>query len=324
MKPKTFVIMPFKVDYNQLYSDVVRPELERCGFVVVRADELPGSSDMNQDITDGIREASLIIVEASELNANVYFEFGFSVATGKEFLLLAKRGLDLPFDTRRWRHLLYEPEHLNRLRPEFGSWIEGTNAFSVNADALNSRLSRGELFPNIVDACVSVQSNPMALQKRILDEIRSGSMLSCAYAYFTDSGSEHWLRLCNDPLYTVFQDSVRLLKKEASRIFASMGDAFIKQSPDFLSLGPGNGQKDRVLLRALFQQMTNQTLSPQVFYYPFDISHAITSTAVHTVCNDQQLRSQLRIKALMGDRRRHPPARSKTPYRSNRSRGAGL
>lgn len=301
MKPKAFVVMPFRPDYERVYSSVVAPELERHGFIPVRADQIIGSSNIGDDIANGIREAALVVVEASDLNANVYFEFGFAVATGKEFLLIAKSGTEIPFDTRRWRHLLYDPGDLTRFGSDFSNWVQNTSAFASETFAHNSRLNRGELFPNIVDACVFIEASYVPLQNRILDEIRSGSMLSCGHAYFTDSGSVHWLRLCNDPLYTVYQDSVRLLKRESPRILACIGDQFVRQSPDFVSLGPGNGQKDRVFLKALFQCLKRQNIESQLYYYPFDISQNIISNAVHTVCNDGELRPQIRVKAMVAD-----------------------
>jgi histidine-specific SAM-dependent methyltransferase len=301
MLPTAFIVMPFSEPFEGVFAKVICPELENRGFIPVRADRIPASSDIRDDIITGIQDASLVIVEASELNANVYFEFGLAVSARKEFLLLARRDSKLPFDTQRWRHLTYDPAQLESLKSEFGTWIENTNAFKSNDFGVNSRLSRGEIFSNIVDACIFMESDNVPFEARVLSEIRSGSMLSCAYSYYTEIGSGHWLRLCNDPLYTVFQDSVRSLERQSDRLFSAMGDAFVKQSPDFISLGPGNGQKDRVLLRSLFRRLRDRNLPANLFYYPFDISHSLISTAVHTVSNDYELRPQIKVKAILGD-----------------------
>jgi Histidine-specific methyltransferase, SAM-dependent len=281
---------------------VLRPCLADAGFHVVRADQIQASSVITKDIEDGIDKADLVVIEASEKNQNVYFEFGLAAAKGKELLVLAKDGAEVPFDTRQWRHLLYDHTKPDELRISFSAWVERTAAYQKHSPRASAiRLDRGDVFRDIVDATLYIDRSDESIDARILKDVRSGGLLPCSYSYSTDTGTENWLKLCRDPLYTVFHESMNTLTNNVNRILDTLKDSFIETSPDFVSLGPGNGQKDRIFLKGLVKRLIAHGHTPQLYYYPIDISPRMLSTAVRTVSGDEDLAGRVKIKVIEGN-----------------------
>lgn len=300
--PTVFVVMPYQEPYEKIYETILEPVLRDRGFEVIRADQIPASSDIFNDMIQSIATADLVVIDATESNQNIYFEFGFAAANNKELLIIAEGSLAIPFDTRQWRHLLYDASNLPKLHDEFIVWLEHTHAFLRHLPRVNaSRLTRGEVFPGLFDASISSDYHRIPVDDRILGELRAGTMLSCAHSYYTEKGTGHWLALCDDPLYTTFHASIRLLNENGKSILDALGDDFLRTSPDVVSLGPGNGQKDRILLRSIVRRLMVMGVPCDAYYYPIDISHRMLTSAIRTIDRDPELQLRLKIKAVLGD-----------------------
>lgn len=74
----------------------------------IRADKIKGSSDINDDIIAHIRTADLCIIDLTNLNPNVMYEFGIRFETRKPFIVLAQKDTKLPFDTITRRTIFYD------------------------------------------------------------------------------------------------------------------------------------------------------------------------------------------------------------------------
>ncbi len=107
-RPTAFVVMQFGDPFDALYNDVIRPTVREKGFHVYRMDELYRPGIILQDITSGIIEAEVVIAEITPANPNVFYELGYSHASGKATILLAERGKELPFDIRGFRCIFYD------------------------------------------------------------------------------------------------------------------------------------------------------------------------------------------------------------------------
>jgi serine/threonine protein kinase len=162
-------------------------------------------------------------------------------------------------------------------------------------------MQRGEFFPDIFDSTSYISRTARSPEDLIYEEIRGGAMISCQFAYSADQGSLHWLALCDDPLYAVFRESIEVLSANARNIFAALGDEFLASSPDFISLGPGNGQKDRILLKALLEYFDTHQIRSDLFYYPVDVSERLIGTAIRTIANDRAIALRIKMKAIHAD-----------------------
>ena len=54
---------------------------------------------ITQDMQRSLFEDDLCIVDLTDLNPNVMWEFGYRFAVGKQWICIAKKGTELPFDT---------------------------------------------------------------------------------------------------------------------------------------------------------------------------------------------------------------------------------
>lgn len=105
---KCFVLMPFKVEYDEIYQEIIKPLLQELGFSCLRADEIYRPTAIIQDIWQNIQTAGLIIADMTGRNANVFYELGLAHAIGKEVILISQSMDDVPFDLRHLRCLVYK------------------------------------------------------------------------------------------------------------------------------------------------------------------------------------------------------------------------
>lgn len=108
-KPVAFIVMQFSEEYNNLYTEVIKPICEEFGYRVDRADEFFTSTPIISDIVKSIKNSSVIIAEITPDNPNVFYEVGYAHAINKPTILLCDRKREkLPFDISGFRTLFYE------------------------------------------------------------------------------------------------------------------------------------------------------------------------------------------------------------------------
>ncbi|MDL1893462.1 tetratricopeptide repeat protein, partial [Sphingobacteriales bacterium CHB3] len=80
MSVHVFVAMPFGVkegiDFNKVYSDLIKPALESAGFDVFRADEEIRGGNIRTDMFQELLLADLVVADLSIDNPNVWYELG--------------------------------------------------------------------------------------------------------------------------------------------------------------------------------------------------------------------------------------------------------
>lgn len=91
-KPRQiFVAMPYsssKWDMDDFYEVAIRPAIEECEYVPLRADERFHSGGLMCNVCRCIQESSLCIVDISDWNSNVLLELGMMYGMGKIVILL--------------------------------------------------------------------------------------------------------------------------------------------------------------------------------------------------------------------------------------------
>jgi hypothetical protein len=101
VKPlEAFVIMSFaqRGELKDVYNTFVRV-CEKAGYKAFKVDEhLDARQRIFPLIISSIRRSAFIIVDVTDPRPNVYFELGYAGALGKDVVLTAKEGTQLPFD----------------------------------------------------------------------------------------------------------------------------------------------------------------------------------------------------------------------------------
>ncbi len=105
-----FVIMPFDVEFDAVYKDLLARPLEEAGYIVQRADDANARQNVLADVVRGIAEADLVVADLTTVNANVFYELGLAHAMGVPTVLVAHQESsdDIPFDLRQYRTEFYD------------------------------------------------------------------------------------------------------------------------------------------------------------------------------------------------------------------------
>jgi nucleoside 2-deoxyribosyltransferase len=95
------VFQPFdKAAHDKRYEDTVAPAIVATGLQPYRVDRDDGAVIPIDTLHDEIRAATLCLADISTLNANVMYELGYAIASGKDVVLIcaAQQAAKFPFD----------------------------------------------------------------------------------------------------------------------------------------------------------------------------------------------------------------------------------
>lgn len=95
----------------KIYQQMIKPVVEECGYITVRADELEHVGSITRDIIELLYEVDLVIADLSGKNANVFYELGVRHALYKYGTIpIIRQGESLPFDIANYRAIAYSSE----------------------------------------------------------------------------------------------------------------------------------------------------------------------------------------------------------------------
>ncbi len=115
-KPRVFVAMPFAPEMDDIFHYGIQGAANAAGLLCERADLETFTGDVMDWVKTRISNASFVIADLSNANANVYLEVGYAWGRGIPTVLLAKDSADLKFDVRSQRCLIYKSiKHLEEL-----------------------------------------------------------------------------------------------------------------------------------------------------------------------------------------------------------------
>jgi hypothetical protein len=100
------VMMPFSRDFDNVYSAIKNACIKE-GMTFHRADNFWKNSVIIQDIFELIYRSSIVIVDFSGRNENVFYEAGIAHTLGKNVIPITQSIDNIPFDLRHHRHIIY-------------------------------------------------------------------------------------------------------------------------------------------------------------------------------------------------------------------------
>lgn len=139
-----FVLMPFALSWSDRVWKQLRSIVANAGFTCKRADDLYGR-DILEDIWTAIYEATVIVADVTARNPNVMYEVGIAHTLGKDAILLTQDAHDIPFDFRRYRHLVYQ---------------DNSDGFAVLSNLLPNYLRERKT------AGIAIREEPMAARRK--------------------------------------------------------------------------------------------------------------------------------------------------------------
>jgi hypothetical protein len=159
---------------------------------------------------------------------------------------------------------------------------------------------RGHWSASIVDGTLYIGSTGYVnenVKTKIVDTIAQELVLPTVYAYLTNAGFHNWLRLTQDESYEYYADSRDLLRRKASKLADKIKEVLDTDKLDLISLGPGDGAKDVVILRALTEKHFDAS---DLYYYPFDVNPSMISQAMNTTGGVRSLK-KIQVKAILAE-----------------------
>ena len=167
-KPVAFVIMPFGEAFDQIYNLFLTPTLIDAGYEVSRADDIRSSRNILEDIVRALVEATLVVADLTDSNANVYYELGLAHAMGKPVILLAQEIDELPFDLRSYRVIPYKTHfaEMERAKKQLTEIASGLLDGSVR---FGSPVS--DFVPDAAPRSIRAASTPEEGEPGFLDQI---------------------------------------------------------------------------------------------------------------------------------------------------------
>lgn len=150
-----FVIIPFKEEFNSVWITIEEAvtELsasdESINISVYRASDHRKSDFLSQSVFNHIDQCDIAIIDTTEQNNNVIFEFGYAVAKKKRLVLLTQDDVStMASDYQSYLFLNYTTEKLNVLKIRLKQTIIRVIQEFEETQELNEKSIAGEnVFP---------------------------------------------------------------------------------------------------------------------------------------------------------------------------------
>jgi len=110
-KLKVFMVMPFSDEIaNNNYLHSIKPNVEKFNLDVRRSDEIFSTRPIYDDIVKEIQDASIVIVDITNKNPNVFYELGMAhtLKQSRTIMVTQDNIKDTPFDIAHFRIIPYE------------------------------------------------------------------------------------------------------------------------------------------------------------------------------------------------------------------------
>lgn len=107
-KPLVFVAIPFADSMDDVFHYGIQGAVNAAGYLCERADQATFTGDVMEWVKRRIKSARLVIADLSSANPNVYLEVGYAWGCGIPTVLLISNPIDLKFDVRGQRCLVYK------------------------------------------------------------------------------------------------------------------------------------------------------------------------------------------------------------------------
>ena len=158
-KPKCFVIMPFGeradaegkiVDFNEVYTCVIKPTIESLDIDCVRCDEIEESGRIHRKMFEHVYEDDVAVVDITQLNPNVFYELGIRHALVAHTTVLIKQAnTQTPFNVGGLNIIEYDyPNHISieeakrKIISQLKNGLKNQRPDSPVQDVLRLKISR--------------------------------------------------------------------------------------------------------------------------------------------------------------------------------------
>lgn len=232
------------------FLELIKEVAELHNLNVIRADEIMGTGDINQDIINHVQQADLCIIDLTGLNPNVMYEFGIRYQAKLPYIVCAKMGTTLPFDTTSVRTIFYddigttnESRRVKNLIRNFIQVFERQGYQSMEAVTLTSLYNMLqtvlEKLESIRPAAGYTSNNTANPATEDVDEILRQLDPSEAFRYALTTNqiklAENLLEYCRDQPFEYIFNKLCALSSRGSVRAADELEAYLDQEADSMA-----------------------------------------------------------------------------------------
>jgi len=123
-----FVAMPYGPTWFQPVKDAVVQAALHEGFAPEVSLDLATPGPITDQIWHGVRCSDVVVADVTGSNPNVFYEVGLAHALGKEVIVMTQGGVQVPFDIRSSRYIIYDPQDLPALEANLASAFQAVSA----------------------------------------------------------------------------------------------------------------------------------------------------------------------------------------------------
>lgn len=226
--PTCFVIQPFdRGKYDKRYVDCFEPAIKDAGLTAYRVDndasvEIPISA-----IEEGIRNAAICLADITENNANVWYELGFALASGRPVVMVCADTRDkFPFDIQHRKIIVYKTE----------SASDFVSLRTKLAESLKAKLTKSELLKQAAESqhvsdVKGLSNHELVVVAAIASEVNKPTDLTSLYGVKQDAERQGLTSIA-------FQLALRKLEGRGFIRSAEMESSNYQESYDGLALTP--------------------------------------------------------------------------------------
>jgi len=125
-KIDVFVLMPFSVEMEKVYTNHISRLGVELGLAIRRADDFFAPGPFMEKVWDGICAAKLILADCTQNNPNVFYEIGMAHTVGKKVVLITRSEEEIPSDIKNYDYIpyVYDPEGTDQLIEKLRRFIK--------------------------------------------------------------------------------------------------------------------------------------------------------------------------------------------------------
>ena len=181
-KQKTcFIVCPISKEDSEirkrsdtLLKHLIKPVCEEeLNFKVIRIDKLPHSNSITAEIVKNLKEADLVIADATDNNPNCFYEIGYRAALLKPLILIRNSEKNIPFDVAGTNIIDYKLDNLDAA-DDFKSKLKETISildFSSKSESKKIDNSSDETLNKIFNLLLTIDNKVDKFNSNIISEI---------------------------------------------------------------------------------------------------------------------------------------------------------
>ena len=111
-KMQVFIAMSFAKDMRSVWTNGIKPAIEKAGYRPYRIDKEPHSDMIDVKIMAEIKNSRFLVADVTQQRNGVYFEAGYALGLGLPVIWCVKEDdlKNVHFDTRQYNHITYQTE----------------------------------------------------------------------------------------------------------------------------------------------------------------------------------------------------------------------